>query len=126
MVHVVSAMIVGSVYACCYALRGRDVNIYRVSVALLFALLGIVGAAFFYENDIYGMAGAANWGVVTYARGAALYALWLQSLLCTALSVVALMKVRHWKYLALGLTFCAIFIALGYATSNSSALAMFG
>jgi hypothetical protein len=126
MVHLVSAIIVGSVYGCCYALRGKDANVYRVSVGFLVALLAIVGVSFLYESQIYTMAGATNWGVVSYARAAAVYSLWLQSLLCTALSIVALMKVRHWKYLALGITFVAIFIALAYATSNATSLAMVG
>ena len=126
MVHLVSAIIVGSVYGCFYAIKGKEANIYRVSVGFLVVLLAIVGASLLYENQIYTMAGATNWGVVSYARAAAIYSLWLQSLLCTALSVVALMKVRHWRYLALGITFVAIFIALAYATSNATALAMVG
>jgi hypothetical protein len=125
MIHLVSALIIGSVYGGGYAVGGKDLPIYRLSIALLVALLGIAGSAFLFESQLYNAIGA-QWGIFLFARNIAVYALWLQSLICTALSIVALKNRWHWKYIALGIMFCVLFIALAYATSNTTSMAMAG
>ncbi|MDB5035696.1 MAG: hypothetical protein JWQ98_2937 [Chlorobi bacterium] len=125
MIHLVSALIIGSVYGGGYAARGKELPIYRLSIALLVLMLAIAGSAFLFENQLYGLIGG-QWGTFLFARNIAVYALWLQSLICTVLSIVALKTRWHWKYIALGVMFCVLFIALAYATSNATSMAMAG
>ncbi|MEP7219733.1 MAG: hypothetical protein ABI876_12500, partial [Bacteroidota bacterium] len=65
MIHLVSALIIGSVYGGGYATRGKDLPIYRMSIVLLVLLLGIAGSAFLFENQLYNAIGA-QWGMFLF------------------------------------------------------------
>ena len=110
MIHLLSALIVGSIYGGAYSLRGNAVRIYRLSVILLVALLGLLLPSIIWENQLIEFDGGNWWGTISYARDVLLYSLWLQSLICTTLSVVGLVNQRQRRYLAGACVFCVIFL----------------
>jgi hypothetical protein len=118
MIHLLSALIVGSVYSGGYSLRGRDLPIYKVSIILLLTLLGMSAGAFYFEVEIQTLLGGEYWRTIAYAREVLVYSVWLQSLICVALSIASFIVGRKWRHLAGGVLFAAIFLALAYATTN--------
>ena len=118
MIHLLSALIVGSVYSGGYSLRGRDLPLYKVSTLFLLALLSVSAGAFYFEVEIQALLGGEYWSTVAYAREVLVYSVWLQSLICVALSIASFIVGRKWRYLAGGVLFAAIFLALAYATGN--------
>ncbi len=121
MIHLLSALLVGSIYGGAYSLRGKAVHPYRLSVVLLFALLGLLLPSIIWEGQLATSVGADWWGTVAYARDVLLCSLWLQSLICTALSIVGMVSQRQRRYLPGACAFCLLFLVLAYANSNGSA-----
>ena len=117
MVHLLSALIVGSVYGGGYSLRGTKVNLYKLSVVMLGIYMIASVTGFFFEDTFFGLIGQGSWGIFTYAREVVVYSLWLQSLICMALSVASFINGRRLRYLAGGILFATLFLALAYATS---------
>jgi hypothetical protein len=69
---------------------------------------------------MYVALGHANWSIFSYARQVVVYSLWLQSLICIALSVASFMNARRLRYIAGGVLFTAIFLFIAYATSTQA------
>src|SRR5689334_6982321 len=109
MIHLLSALIVGSIYSGGYSLRGKKLNLYKLSVVTLTILVVTVAATFLLEDPLYGMLGHSYWSIFSYARDVVVYSLWLQSLICLALSVASFINARHWRYLAGSVFFGLIF-----------------
>jgi len=120
MIHLLSALFVGSIYGGAYSLRGGKAHVYRISVILLCILLVAVVSSIVWETQIVMLIGEGSWGTVDYAREILIHALWLQSLVCTALSVVALINRRNLKYLAGACASCMLFIVLAYANGSGA------
>ena len=121
MIHLLSALIVGSIYGGAYSFRGNAVRIYRLSVIVLLALLAVLLPSLIWERELLASIGDDWWGTVTYARDVLVHSLWLQSLICTALSIVGMINGRQRRYLAGACTFSIIFVILAYANSHGGA-----
>jgi hypothetical protein len=120
MVHLLSALIVGSIYGGGYSLRGGKLGLYKLSIIMLCVYLVAAVGGFLLEDGLYGMIGQGNWGIFSYAREVLVYSLWLQSLICAALSVASFINARHWRYLAGSVAFALLFLVLAYATSTQA------
>jgi len=120
MVHLLSALIVGSVYSGGYSLRGKKLNLYKLSVITLCILVAAAIGSFLIEGSLTGAMDHSSWSIFLYAREVIVYSLWLQSLICAALSIASFINARHWRYLAGSVFFGIIFIALAFATSSQA------
>lgn len=120
MVHLLSALIVGSVYGSGYSLRGGALNLYKLSVVMLCIYMVAAATGFVLEDTLFGLIGQGNWGIFSYAREVVVYSLWLQSLICMALSVASFINARRLRYLAGGVFFATLFLALAYATTTQA------
>lgn len=99
-------------------------KLLRASI-FFFAFLAAISLPFtLWASELSLAIGDQYFRTVTYAGEILLYSLWLQSLLCLGLSIVALAKDRQLKYAATGFLFCSIFLTLAFSMQSLKTLAM--
>ena len=105
MEYVIAIALISHVYAVGYMARKFELRIYRLSVLLLLTLILLCLC-------IALLSSAGDLKMIGRIANEFLHAVWLQSLICTIVSVRLALKSDNWNYLSHTVLYFSLFIVI--------------